>query len=200
MARDWTEQQKLAINTRDRTLLVSAAAGSGKTATLTERIIASLLDEKNPMDIGNMLIATFTNAAVEELRERIGRAIKEAAAANPGNKHLEAQVIRMKDAKILTITSFCNTILRLCAESVGLPPNYRIAEPAEAAILFSSTIEGLIEAAYEDELPDVCTSEEFIALSDCLAGTRTEGTLADVIGEVYVKLQATEGGVTMVLP
>ena len=200
MARTWTDQQRLAINTRDRTLLVSAAAGSGKTATLTERIISSLIDDKNPMDIGNMLIATFTNAAVEELRERIGKAIKDAAAAHPENKHLEAQVIRMKDAKILTITSFCNTILRMSAESVGLPPNYRIAEPAEAAILFSSTIEGLIEAAYEGVLSDVCTAEEFAAFADCLTGTRTEGTLAEAIGKVYVKLQATEGGIDSLLP
>ena len=128
----WTEWQDLAIKTRDRTLLVSAAAGSGKTATLTERIICSILDKENPFDIGRMLIATYTNAAVDELRERIGKAIKKAAAENPGNARLEEQLLRLKDAKILTITSFCNSILRSSAESIGLSPTYRIAEPAEA--------------------------------------------------------------------
>ena len=200
MARNWTTEQRAAIDTRDRTLLVSAAAGSGKTATLTERIIASILDDKNPMDIGNMLIATFTNAAVEELRERIGKAIKDAAAANPQNRHLETQALRLKDAKILTITSFCNTILRASAESIGLSPNYRIAEPAEAAILFSSTVEGLIEAAYEGELSDVATADEFFALADSLTGVRSESSLAETIEKIYTKLQATEPGIDGIKP
>ncbi len=200
MERKWTEQQKLAIETRDRTLLVSAAAGSGKTATLTERIIRSITDDENPTDISNMLIATFTNAAVDELRERITAAIKSAAEKNPGNARLEEQLLKLKDAKISTITSFCNTILRSCAEDVGLPPNYRIAEPAEAAILFSSVIEGLIEAAYEGGLTDVCTDEEFEALTDCLAGAKTEATLSATIYKLYTDLQATVNGVDTLIP
>jgi len=148
----WTPEQQKAIDTRDRTLLVSAAAGSGKTATLTERIIRSILDEENPMDIGRMLIATYTNAAVDELRERIGRAIKDAARKNPDNQRLEEQLLKLKDAKILTITAFCNSILRSSAESIGIAPNYRIAEPAEAKILSSSVLEALINAAYEGEI------------------------------------------------
>lgn len=200
MARPWTKDQRAAIDTRDRTLLVSAAAGSGKTATLTERIIESILDDKNPMDIGRMLITTFTNKAVDELRERIGAAIHEAAASNPDNKALEAQALRLKDAKILTIASFCNTILRSCAESAGLPPNYRIAEPAEAAILFSSTAEGLIEAAYEGELAEICSAEEFFALADCLTGAKTEDSLSETVGKIYTKLQSTEHGVSSLKP
>ena len=152
----WTPEQEKAIKTRDRTLLVSAAAGSGKTATLTERIIRSLLDEENPMDIDRMLIATYTNAAVDELRERIGKAIKTASLERPDDKRLEEQLLKLKDAKILTITSFCNSILRASAESIGIAPNYRIAEPAEAKILSSRTLEALINAAYEGELTDVC--------------------------------------------
>ena len=191
----WTKEQQLAIDVRDKTLLVSAAAGSGKTATLTARIIESILDEENPQDIGRMLIATYTNAAVDELRDRIGKAIKKAALENPENSRLEEQLLRLKDAKILTITSFCNSILRSSAESVGISPNYRIAEPAEAKILSSSVLEALINAAYEGEIPDVCSPEEFIELADCLANVKRGEGLADALSFVFEKLTYSTKGI-----
>ncbi len=196
----WTREQQLAIDTRDRTLLVSAAAGSGKTATLTERIIQSILDEKNPADIGRMLIVTFTNAAVDELRERIGRAIKKAAHDNPQNTRLEEQLLRLKDAKILTITAFCNSILRMSAESVGLTPSYRIAEPAEAGIIASSILDGLIDSAFENELTDVCTADEFIELADCLAGVKYSEALSESIKCIFERLTSAEKGIDALLP
>ena len=191
----WTNEQKLAIDTRDRTLLVSAAAGSGKTATLTERIIQSILDEENPLDIGRMLIVTYTNAAVDELRERVEKKIKEAAAAAPDNKRLEEQLLRIKDAGIMTITAFCNTILRSCAESIGLSPNYRIAEPAEVKIISSSILEGLINAAYEGELTDVCTSEEFIKMADSLSSVKHSEELSESLFFVFDKLKSSKNGI-----
>ncbi len=191
----WTQKQFDAINTRDRTLLVSAAAGSGKTATLTERIIQSILDEKNPGDIGRMLIVTYTNAAVDELRTRVALKIREAADAAPDNAALEEQLLRIKDAKIMTITSFCNTILRSSAESIGLSPTYRIAEPSEAKIVSSAVLEGLINAAYEGVLDGVCTSQEFIALANALSNVKNSGSLADAISFLYDKLKSTEDGV-----
>ncbi len=191
----WTKQQQDAIDTRDKTLLVSAAAGSGKTATLTERIIQSILDDKNPMDIGRMLIATYTNAAVDELRERIGKAIKDAVLKNPENTRLEEQLLKLKDAKILTITAFCNTILRSSAQSVGLAPNYRIAEPAEAKILSSAVLEGLINAAYEGDIPDVCTPEEFIAVADCISNVKHSEGLNYAISFIFEKLTYSEKGI-----
>ncbi len=191
----WTPEQQKAIDTRDRTLLVSAAAGSGKTATLTERIIRSILDEENPMDIGRMLIATYTNAAVDELRERIGKAIKKAALENPENSRLEEQLLKLKDAKILTITAFCNTILRSSAESIGLAPNYRIAEPAEAKILSSAVLEALINAAYENEIPDVCSAEDFIAVADCISNIKHSEGLSEAIAFIFEKLTYSERGI-----
>ncbi|MBE6634866.1 MAG: hypothetical protein E7617_01520 [Ruminococcaceae bacterium] len=196
----WTKEQQLAIDTRDRTLLVSAAAGSGKTATLTERIIQSILDDKDPRDIGRMLIVTFTNAAVDELRERIGRAIKKAALENPKNTRLEEQLLRLKDAKILTITAFCNSILRMSAENVGLTPSYRIAEPAEAGIIASSILDGLIDAAFENELTDVCSADEFIELADCLAGVKYSEALSESIKLIFEKLTSAEKGIDALLP
>ena len=195
----WTNEQQLAIDVRDKTLLVSAAAGSGKTATLTARIIESILDEDNPQDIGRMLIATYTNAAVDELRDRIGKAIKKAALENPGNSRLEEQLLRLKDAKILTITSFCNSILRSSAESVGISPNYRIAEPAEAKILSSSVLEALINAAFEGEIPEVCSPEEFIELADCLANVKRGEGLSDALSFVFEKLTYSTNGIETLL-
>lgn len=196
----WTEMQQKAIDTRDRTLIVSAAAGSGKTATLTERIIQSILDDKDPKDVGRMLIATYTNAAVDELKTRIAKKIKEAAIQHPENSRLEEQLLSIKDAKIMTITSFCNTVLRSSAESIGLSPSYRIAEPAEAKIISSAILEGLINAAYEGELSDVCTAEEFAALGDCLANVKHNETLAESIDFVFDKLKSCEAGIDTLLP
>jgi ATP-dependent helicase/nuclease subunit A len=101
--RSWTAGQKAAINTRDRTLLVSAAAGSGKTATLTERIIRSILDENDPINIEEMLIVTYTRAAVGELRERIGKAVKSAIKERPEDERLERQLHMLPSARISTI-------------------------------------------------------------------------------------------------
>ena len=91
----WTAEQLSAIETRDKTLLVSAAAGSGKTATLTERIIRSLTDENNPVSIDSLLVVTFTNAAARELRAKISKALTKAVSENPGNKQLERQLDNM---------------------------------------------------------------------------------------------------------
>ena len=98
--KDFTEEQLSAINTTDKTLLVSAGAGAGKTATLTERIIRQLTNTENPTDISRMLIATFTKAAVAELKERIHSAIKEKISECPENKSLEKQLHLLPAAKI----------------------------------------------------------------------------------------------------
>ena len=111
----FTAKQRQAIETRDKTLLVSAAAGSGKTATLIERIIQSLIDEKNPENINDMLIVTFTVAAASELREKVSRALKNQIELDPTNERLKKQLHLLPGAKISTIDSFYNDILRNCA-------------------------------------------------------------------------------------
>ena len=128
MATRWTDEQLSAIDTRDKTLLVSAAAGSGKTATLTERIIRSLTDPVSPMDIDSVLVVTFTNAAAAELRAKISKALTKAVEANPEDSHLKRQLYLLPAAKIRTIDSFCNEILRANCDRVGVSPGYRIAD------------------------------------------------------------------------
>ena len=135
MARVFSPEQLSAIETRDRTLLVSAAAGSGKTTTLTERIIRSLLDEDRPESLENMLIVTFTNASTADMGRKIAEALKEAIKTNPENKRLEKELYLLPSARISTIDSFLNEVVRTNAERVGIPPNYRLAEKAECTIL-----------------------------------------------------------------
>ena len=139
--RRWTKEQLSAIETRDRTLLVSAAAGSGKTATLTERIIQSLMDENNPVSVENLLVVTFTNAAASELRTKISAALENAVKENPENKRLERQLFMLPQAKIRTIDSFLGDVLRANADKVGVPFNYRIADVAECHLIAESILE-----------------------------------------------------------
>lgn len=181
MAREWTKMQAAAIATRDKTLLVSAAAGSGKTATLTERIIRSMLDENDPIGIEEMLIVTFTRAAAGELRERIGKAVRDAVIANPDNERLKRQLYLLPSAKICTIDSFCSTILRANCDRVGVTPGFRVADTAEAEILGEQILNRLIASIYEGDEPDVASAEDFERLADCMTDTRSEGELATVI-------------------
>ena len=195
--RRWTDEQLSAINTRDKTLLVSAAAGSGKTATLTERIIRSLTDPKSAMDIDSILVVTFTNAAASELRAKISAALTEAVENNPEDKHLKRQLYLLPSAKIRTIDSFCNEILRANCDRVGLPPAYRIADTAECELLAISIIEGLIEAVYNGELPEIATPAEFDELCDCLTDTKRTEELAEVFRYIHLKCDSAEEGIDL---
>lgn len=193
--RTWTEEQSKAINTRDRTLLISAAAGAGKTATLTERIIRSLLDGERPENINEMLIVTFTKAAVAELRDRIGKALRRAVAENPDSERLRGQLALLPSAKIQTIDSFCVDILRKNCDRVDVSPAFRIPDEAEAKLLALSTLERLIDQVYDGLLPEVATPEEFEELSDGLTDTRGMSELSDVLLGLYRSLINVEEGV-----
>lgn len=191
----FTKEQQSAIDTRDKTLLVSAAAGSGKTATLTQRIIASLLDEENPADISELLIVTFTNAAVGELKERIGKAIRERLAKEPQNQRLQRQLLLLPSATICTIDSFCNEVLRANTGAVGIPPNYRIADAAEAELLGGAVCESLIAAAYEGDLADEISPEIFAELCDALTRVKEDTALAPALLALYRRCETHEKGI-----
>ena len=193
--RIFTKEQQSAIDTRDKTLLVSAAAGSGKTATLTERIIRSLLDEEHPVGISELLIVTFTNAAVGEMRERIRAALADAVAKHPENRRLEKQLYLLPSANILTIDAFCNRLLRECAADAGLPPNYRIADKTEGDLLARTMIEDLIESVYDENFTGALTPARFAALADCLTNVRSDEKLGEIFFSLYQKLESTERGV-----
>ncbi len=197
MAVRFTDEQLTAIKTRDKTLLVSAAAGSGKTATLTERIIRSLTDEEAPEDVSQLLIVTFTKAAVGDLKKKISAAITKALADSPENKRLERQLTLLPLAHISTIDSFCNEVLRRNSDKVGIPPNYRIAETAEAQILSFSLLGALIDAIYDDELPSVSSAAEFAELGELLTSSKRNADLEEVLLKLYEKSKSTVEGVTI---
>lgn len=112
MGMTWTDDQRKVIELRDRNILVSAAAGSGKTAVLVERIIKIITDKEHPMDIDRLLIVTFTNAAAAEMRERIGNALENALKEQPDDEHLQRQLSLLHNAQITTIDSFCLYVIR----------------------------------------------------------------------------------------
>ena len=112
MGMTWTDDQRKVIELRDRNILVSAAAGSGKTAVLVERIIKIITDKEHPVDIDRLLIVTFTNAAAAEMRERIGNALENALKEQPDDEHLQRQLSLLHNAQITTIDSFCLYVIR----------------------------------------------------------------------------------------
>ena len=187
MAVIFTDEQRQAIDTRDRTLLVSAAAGSGKTATLTERIISSLLDAEHPSSLSRLLVVTFTKASAADVRAKISEALTRAQEADPENRHLERQRLLLPSARISTINSLCNRILRQNAEAVGLSPSYRIADEAEAALLYDQVMEELLCDLYAGECEGI-EAREFFELSDTVTSAKSEDSLGAVLRELYESL------------
>ncbi len=193
MANEWTADQRLAIDRRDKSLLVSAAAGSGKTATLTQRIIETLLNEDT--NISEMLIVTFTRAAVGELRDRISAAIKNRLAECHGDERLERQLFLLPSAKILTIDAFCNDCLKNFPEEAGINPGYRIADSAEILLISKEVFDGVSEAILRGELSDTVTKESYEELCDCLADSKKMADVFDVFRKIYEKLRTTTRGI-----
>lgn len=192
--RKWTKEQMSAIEARGKTLLVSAAAGSGKTATLTERIIRRLLDKENPVTVDSLLIVTYTNAAASELRQKISVALEGAVKDNLDDEGLLRQLMMLPSAKIKTIDAFCNDVLRANVDRVGLPPSYRISTGAECEILSSAILEGLIDSVYSGEVPHIASPDEFENLAECLTDSKHTEDLAEVLKFVYDKCQSSIEG------
>lgn len=198
MAHSWTAAQSAAIATRDRTLLISAAAGSGKTATLTERIISSLLDKESPSTLSRLLIVTFTNESAADMRKKIARALDAAIEKDPENRTLLAERLLLPSAKISTIDALCNRLLRQNAKAVGLSPDYRVADTAEAALLSRAVMDERIEAAYAGDGPEAISAEGFCLLADTLTTAGSEADLSELLLSLYDKLQSAPLGIRFI--
>ena len=148
MAFSYTPNQQRVIDTRSSNILVSAAAGSGKTAVLVERIVRMVCDEKNPVDIDRLLIVTFTGAAASEMRERIAEGIQKKLLENPLSAHIQKQATLLHNAQITTIDSFCLFLLRNHFNEIGLDPAFRIADEGEIKLLQQDVLAQLFEDAY----------------------------------------------------
>ncbi len=179
----WTNEQLQAIRETGSNILVAAAAGSGKTAVLVERIIHKIIDEK--IDINKILVVTFTNAAASEMRERILEAIYKKLEEDPQNVHLQRQITLLSKASICTIHSFCLDVIRNNFYEIDMPSNFRIADTAEVALLKQDTLDDLFEQKYEEN------NKEFIELLDTYASYRGDDALQELILTIYDFIQSS---------
>lgn len=175
----WTEEQQRVISLRDRNILVSAAAGSGKTAVLVQRILSKVMDEAHPVDVDRLLIMTFTRAAAGEMRERLSSALEKALMEDPCNEHLQRQMTLIHTAQITTIDGFCAYIIRNYFHLIGLDPGYRTADEGELKLLKQDVLKELLEDAYASE------DKNFHCLVDCYAAGKTDEGIRDYILKVY---------------
>ena len=179
MAVNWTKEQKQVIDLRNRNILVSAAAGSGKTAVLVERIIAMLTRDENPRNVDELLIVTFTEAAAAEMKERVLLAIEKELEKNPENLHLQKQETLIHNALITTIHSFCLSVIRDNFHVIDLDPAFRIGEEGELKLLRQDVMEELLEEEFE--LKD----QKFINFVEQFATGRDDRKIEDLIFQVY---------------
>ena len=175
MSRNWTPQQKNAIYATDGSVLVSAAAGSGKTAVLVERVIKLITREKNPLDVDRLLIVTFTRAAAAEMRERIQAAVNKLLEDDPYNAHLLAQRQLLYSANISTIDSFCGDIVREYFHTLDVARDFRIADEGELEILRQEALDNTFESFYDSE--DDC----FYSLLDLFKGKQGDQKLRETV-------------------
>ena len=179
MAITFTPQQQEVIDLREKNILVSAAAGSGKTAVLVERIIEMICDEKHPVDIDQLLIVTFTNAAAAEMRERISAGILSRLAMHPESEHIERQSALLHNAQITTIDSFCMFLLRNHFNEIGVDPAFRVMDEGEKKLLEQDVMAQLLEDQFAAKDPDFQYCVEYF----CPAGR--EKVLEEYILSLY---------------
>ena len=175
----FTPDQQRVIDTRDCNILVSAAAGSGKTAVLVERIIQKICDEKHPVDIDRLLIVTFTSAAAAQMRERISKAVVKKLEEHPENEHLQKQSALIHNAQITTIDSFCLFVIRNNFNEIGLDPGFRVADEGEIKLLEGDVLSELLEDSYAEG------REEFLKFIECYSPGGSEKKIEEAILRLY---------------
>ena len=179
----WTNEQLQAIEEKGSNILVAAAAGSGKTAVLVERIIHKIIDEK--MDIDKMLVVTFTNAAASEMRERILKAIYEKLEKEPQNVHLQRQITLLNKSSICTIHSFCLDVIHNHFYELDIPSNFRIADTTEIDLLKQEVLDDLFEQKYLE------SNTNFLQLLEIYTSYRSDETLQELVLTLYRFIQSS---------
>lgn len=192
----WTDEQQKVIDVRNRNILVSAAAGSGKTAVLVERIITMISDKDKPVDIDKLLVVTFTNAAAAEMSERIAGALEKKVEEDPDNMFLRRQVNLVRNAHICTFHSFCQSVIRNHFNQIGLDPSFRIGDEIELGLMQKEVLEDMFEEHYalykeKKELAakkgEKLTREDraFVDLIEAYAERRSDLQLREQILQLY---------------
>ena len=175
----WTDEQQQVISHRGGDLLVSAAAGSGKTAVLVAHIISRIMDDEKPLDISRLLLVTFTEAAAAEMRDRLLRALDQALDAEPDNARIADQISRVPKAHIQTIDSFCMWLVRNNFHKLDIDPDFRIAEEGEGRLMRADVMDELLEEKYEEG------SEEFLDLIDRYSRGKDDDAVSELILNLY---------------
>ena len=181
MADKLTPQQELAVKDRGGKLLVSAAAGSGKTKVLVDRLMGYLMDPNDPADLDEFLMITYTKAAAAELRGKIASKLAQVIAANPEKRHLQSQMQRLYMTKISTVHSFCGDILREYAYRLDLSADFRMADENECMELRQLAMDRILDEAYERAAED----PDFRSFVDTQGLGRDDRLVPQIIGKVY---------------
>ena len=165
---------------KGRDILVAAAAGSGKTAVLVERIIQKILSKEEPIDVDELLVVTFTNASAAEMRHRIGEALEKAIDADPASRHLRKQLSLLNKASISTLHSFCMEVIRKYYYLIDVDPGFRIADETEAQLIRDEVMDELFEEEYGKK-----DNEAFFNLVDSFTNDRSDSALMDIVRSIY---------------
>ena len=175
----WTKEQEQVIRLRDRNILVSAAAGSGKTAVLVERILSMLTDPVHPLDVSRLLVVTFTKAAAAEMKERIRKAIETLLEEKGENPHLRQQATLIYSAQITTIDSFCQMVVREHFHRIDLDPGFRVADEGELKLLQQDVLDEMLEEEYAGG------TDAFRRFVEAYAPGRNDRKLGEMILKLY---------------
>ncbi|MGX6442296.1 helicase-exonuclease AddAB subunit AddA [Neobacillus sp. K501] len=176
----WTEDQWKAIMAKNKDILVAAAAGSGKTAVLVERIIQKILSEEEPINVDELLVVTFTNASAAEMRHRIGEALEKAINQDPRSRHLRKQLGLLNKASISTLHSFCMEVIRKYYYLIDVDPGFRIADETEAQLIRDEVMDELFEEEYGKK-----DNEPFFKLVDSFTSDRSDAALMEIVRSIY---------------
>lgn len=182
----WTEEQEKVIDVRNKNVLVSAAAGSGKTAVLVERILSLVCGEgedEKPLDVDRLLVVTFTKAAAAEMRERVGLALEKRLEADPENEHLQKQQTLIHSAQITTIDSFCQYVIRNYFHQIDLDPAFRIGDEGELKLLKGDVVQELLEEHYGAEDPE--ERARFTEFVEVYATGKSDVAIENLILQLY---------------
>ena len=178
---NWTREQRQVIDLRNCNILVSAAAGSGKTAVLIQRILSRIMDTKEPVDVDEFLIVTFTKAAAAQMKERLTQALEQALAEDPDNEHLQRQVMLVPMAQISTIHSFCGYVIQNYFHRTGVDPAYRVGTESELGMLRNDVLEEILEEKYESP------TEEFLQMAEMSRFVKSDKEIEELILYLYEK-------------
>ena len=181
MAVKFTLDQQKVIDTREKNILVSAAAGSGKTAVLVERIIQLITNPEQPIDIDRLLVVTFTNAAAAGMKERISNAIQARLALEPENAHLQRQAVLVHQAQITTIHSFCLYLIKNHFEAIALEPDFTVADEVTVKLISSEVKEQILEEAF------AAGKEDFLQMVEFVCHNGKESSLEEYIEQLYAR-------------